>query len=1459
MTTRIKQERYYRQFGVRRFPELGRPRLFPVKLLTLPLESIYQYWPDDSVSVGPNPSNPLLQELGGRAFIEHITTLATQEGNPRRTALNPASMIAEYRRKTRGFKPLSRDQALIINPRNTLVQNYAMLDDLFRYVVSFKAQWFKWHNIANTFWQTVETTHKRFGWNQYIELSLPATIPTYGDLKKIERVVNQDVLRTFNTQPSLSLADLWVWLGPNRERSTLAAVSDAALEKVNLVVRVQSFFFILNLGQLNRFRRESKPEAALEAFDHSDLGLEEFGGYLLPESPLFAETLTTGLEDYEQPATALQMLFVKLLHGIRDLQAGVTSLTETDEAQDAKEFGADTTPDETDAPEAPTLAAQPTQTQAEELAAFEATDEFELPAMDGELILPTAITREDVPHVTVPEVKPTPQAKLPDEDRLTPTESKDQTSSELLVGPIERQARVLRDAGVITQGAYLKAVEDANSYKTLPDPFGSGKTLEQAAKVTPEDLSLPDYPLIPDRPTIVDKSMLDSKLQHVQRKYINTVLQKDIMSAVLTSMQVQGIAVKDYQVEVVKDNSSDFTVHSVTVKPIRGRARVVRFIIPNVNQDGRYTANGTQYFMIDQRADVPIRKVNASRVSLTSYYNKTFVDRSARASNDYGRWLTDQVIKRGNDLKDDRITGVRQSDVFDQQYRLPRVYSLFAMKMISFESGEYSFFFDYKNRVKFYGEDAVKEYESDNQVLLGRKGDQYLLVDFNGTVYITTPTGLEVLGQLPELLDIDETKAPIDIVEMTISNKSIPLGCVLAYHMGLSALMELLACDVTRVPRGQRYDKNPDEYQLVFEDEVLIFSKMDARSCTILAGLNRYARTLRRYSVYDFDRRDVYLKLLEETGLGVRYLREMDHVFKSWMDDITRELLAEMGEPTEMVPLLLRAVELLATDWSPAETDGAYMRYRGYERFAGAVYAELTRSAKMFNGRVGNGENHVELNPHAIWRGIVGDSSIGAVNDSNPLANLRESEAMTYRGTGGRSDRSMVKNTRIFHESDRGSLSEASVDSGAVGVIAFRPPNPTLTSLRGTTRPFDKTRDGNSSLFSTAALLAPCVDHDDVKRIGFVSVQQAQGIFCDGGEVTPLRTGEEGVIAHRTSDIFATAADDGGEVVAISEYAIHVKYDNGAERRIELGTRYGTSSGVTYPHEIITKLKAGDRFESGTILSYNEKYFTPDTFNPLYVNWKAGVMCKIAIMDTIATLEDGSSISKRIAEKLNSQATDIRTVTVRFDQNIHNVIPVGTHVDLETILCTIEDAETANAGLFDQATMDTLKMLASMAPKAKNIGVVTNIECFYHGEFDDLSENLRNYVAGIEKEKRKRAKALGMKDYSGQVDTGFRSKGKALDPDTIAVRFYITHQVPAGVGDKGVFGNQMKTVFSEVMTGVNESEDGTQLDAVFGNTSIEDRMVHSPKNMGTTNTLLRVLTKHIVDVYRGRADAKSKR
>lgn len=67
---------------------------------------------------------------------------------------------------------------------------------------------------------------------------------------------------------------------------------------------------------------------------------------------------------------------------------------------------------------------------------------------------------------------------------------------------------------------------------------------------------------------------------------------------------------------------------------------------------------------------------------------------------------------------------------------------------------------------------------------------------------------------------------------------------------------------------------------------------------------------------------------------------------------------------------------------------------------------------------------------------------------------------------------------------------------------------------------------------------------------------------------------------------------------------------------------------------------------------------------------------------------------------------------------------------------------------------------------------------------------------------------------------------------------------------KGVFGNQMKTVFSEVLEKEIVTEDGDIIDAIFSNQSISDRIVTNPYVIGTTNTLLEVIAKRAVSLYR---------
>ncbi|MFO5795374.1 hypothetical protein, partial [Klebsiella pneumoniae] len=66
----------------------------------------------------------------------------------------------------------------------------------------------------------------------------------------------------------------------------------------------------------------------------------------------------------------------------------------------------------------------------------------------------------------------------------------------------------------------------------------------------------------------------------------------------------------------------------------------------------------------------------------------------------------------------------------------------------------------------------------------------------------------------------------------------------------------------------------------------------------------------------------------------------------------------------------------------------------------------------------------VELDPHVIWRKIVQDPTVATIEDSNPIANIREQEAMTYRGDGGRGPTSMVARTRIYGEADVGVITD---------------------------------------------------------------------------------------------------------------------------------------------------------------------------------------------------------------------------------------------------------------------------------------------------------------------------------------------------------------------------------------------------------------------------------------------------
>lgn len=330
----------------------------------------------------------------------------------------------------------------------------------------------------------------------------------------------------------------------------------------------------------------------------------------------------------------------------------------------------------------------------------------------------------------------------------------------------------------------------------------------------------------------------------------------------------------------------------------------------------------------------------------------------------------------------------------------------------------------------------------------------------------------------------------------------------------------------------------------------------------------------------------------------------------------------------------------------------------------------------------------------------------------------------------------------------------------------------------------------------------------------------------------------EKVIAHRTSDIFATTAKKPGKVISKTPSSIVIEHDDGTTTAVELGRRYGKSVGSVYPHDVISDLNEGDTVPVGRVIAWDAKYFEKDRLDPNSVSWKAGTMAKVAIMDGADTFEDSSALSEEFAKRMGTEVTYHRNLIVDFNQRVLGLVKEGQSVDTDGILCTIQDAATAGADLFDdEEAARMLQMLQDATPKAKHKGVIEKIEVIYNGNIEDMDESLQNIAMLSDRRMTKLATLLGRPKITGKVDGNYRIDGKKLLKNQLAIVVSITKNMAAGVGDKFVFAHQLKSVTCRVMGGVNRTESGIPLDALFSWQSISNRIVNSPTDIGVVSTI----------------------
>lgn len=1419
MSEMLQLQNYIRRFSLFKKSQLEAPIVYPISLLQLPRRSILHYISYDGVTLGPQVMDTLLRRVPGVIYVDNTLRYGNKPiGSPsKKPGSNPDTLVTEYRKRNRSLRPLKSLMRLETDDRSLVVYNYSMLAHLVKYAASFRAGYYMWYNMFNELVTNVNNLAPDTNRSQFIELDLPEVIPPLTVLRQYRDGSRIEPLKQMRTAEELTLADVFVWAGKERSSSILGKIHPQHYDKVNLLVRRLNGWVVLNLGWLDKFRK------------NFDVGRKEGMEYAMFElrllklltvihqatSPIYSETADKVLDELQTETDNLDDLLGELTFDDEEevVPEGEEEMGSDDDiiARLEKEL------EELD--------------RIKELSSHvEVTDE------DGELL----------------------DGKTIDVDVLSQSGIVAKEGEAMI-----NKANELAGRGLVTAAEHRRLIRVSEAYKTLPDPYGSDMTFEEAIKIPDEDIYIEPNKLTTDA-CVTDHSLRLSRVDAMDQQYVDKgVIKKDIMRCI-AAVQKSAVSITAYSVHRITDAMNDQEIHTVKFVPAVGIPSTVKFPMPVVKPNGTFLYNGTHYRMRKQRSDLPFRKISPVRVALSSYYAKVFVERSERKRFSYGKWLISILEDKLLDREDPHVRDAIITDVADYKSNTPMAYSTIASLTAGFKVGELELWFDYRRRQEKFEYNATElSFEKAGWVLCGRGPRGALVMDQGGVIYEIIPHDrdgtwyLGDIGTVESLLDIDVSESPTFMAEMKIYSKSLPVGVSLAYLLGLDGLLETLGVKPRRVLVGERMNLDKDEYSVRFKNESLIFKRADTKTAMIMSGFNLYRDVIRNYDISLFNEKDVYAAVLDRSKVGSRYLRELDSMNTLFIDPITEDLLVWMKEPTTYTGLLIRAVEVLQNNYVITRRKDSdkrvesLERIRGYERIPGAIYEALSKSVRLYNARAATGRASVQMNPNDPINAIVRDPTTSPVNNINPVHSLREREVLTYSGRGGRSRRAMVASARLFTDEDMGFISEGTVDSGDVAIITYLSPNSNVTSVRGTVRVYDPERDGPSSIMSTAALLSVGADGDDPKRVNFITVQHGHGIKADGYEVQGVRTGMERAMVSRMGPEFAATAQGDGEVIERSDEHIAVQYKGGKVERFPLGLIHTTAEGSVYPNTLASGMQKGDKVKQFDVLTYNSGFFKPSALNPRRVDYMSGCVGRVALREATYTVEDSASISEAFAVRMTTQVSKLKSVRVDFRQEVTELVSIGQHSDLDTILCTIEDAISADAGLYDEQTRATLRAWAAMAPRAKAVGVIAKIEVFYNGDVEDMSDTLQRIVDVSEKFRRRNAKLLGVEYTTGQVGRNVRIDGNNLEEGQAIIQVYITTPGAMGIGDKLVIGNQMKSTVGEILFGDNRTLANEIVDLIFGAKSCVDRIVTSPFVIGTTNTVDRFIGEEAFKMYFG--------
>jgi len=806
------------------------------------------------------------------------------------------------------------------------------------------------------------------------------------------------------------------------------------------------------------------------------------------------------------------------------------------------------------------------------------------------------------------------------------------------------------------------------------------------------------------------------------------------------------------------------------------------------------------------------------------------------------------------------------------QTSLPAEYTSRGQTLKAIERGNLRLHFHYHDRllaIPASERGAICDLEQEYGVYLGTIGPHHqgflgltgavAVVDVADGKLVRTTTIIDELcrvGNIPSVPPCNE------FVELKILNKTLPVGFVLCYRYGLQAMLDYMGVKSYFAAARSRPPKDTpvSALRLRFADGTLYIPRTPNVAYLIFAGLAMY--DLRKIYLEDMDTPDVYYTLIQQRKLSINYLKGVDSFFELFIDPITAEVLAHLGEPTNVRDLLIRAVALLSSNDHEPASASLNCRIRSYERFSAVLYNEMSRAFANYVNRGIGSRNSFSLQPHAVMMRIATDQLMSNVDVINPIHTVKERSLLTHTGDGGRSTETFMVDDRRFTADQLGIVSESTVDNGKVGINVMTPVDPDLANLRGMATGMTPETAQASNILSVTGLLFPGVSRDDPKRAMFVNIQRTHQVPTEHADVYPIGTGFEKVFAHRCSPPFAQPALADGQVVAIDEKTgmVEIAYSNGDTYSYEIGDEIAAniSGSFQMAHPmVLNKLKVGQRFKRGDIILYNPLFFEPDP-TTRQVTYKLGVTANVALVEEPITLEDSSAITQHLSEQLAFSPIVTRDISINCDTTIHEIVEIGDVVDERSALIVMDESKMTSE-VNNPELAELLRSTNRAAPRAKHAGEIVKIEAFYRCSHDQMSPIVKKVVKAAERAAGAKAAFAANttnhdrfpKPSSTKMSVLNRVGTAYLTDDNVVLRFYIQHRSLLEVGSKVIYDSSLKSVVGQILAKRPQTEDGSMfVDAFMGWRALQARIITSPILCGLAVLILRHIEQLAVEKQR---------